>query len=429
MRAGARSWRHLPLLGGTLSLLVAQAATSSTGYFYWLIGARSYASHEIGEAASITSISIVVALVAGQAIAASLIVRLPHSDAQRAVLASSALVAGAAAAALAVVGLVALLAFVPALAVLHRPGVALGMIVICVSQTVGLVVDGAALALGRFRVLVGRNAIFGAGKLALAAALAVAGLRAGTEILVGSWAAAGAATSCWALWRLWRVTGGSGWSFAAIRPGLGYQTITAISATVPAQLLPTLVVAQVGASLAGNFSLTWLLGGLCFSISPAVAQAMLVTHESDLARSTRHAVMIICLMLVLPVTLFLTYRDQVLGLFGPSYSRYGAALLVWLAVSTVPNAVTNVAVARWRVCEQLRPAAALSGLIATVALGLVIGPLRATHGDLGWVGLAWLIAQVAGCGFVLGRATILRPSVDNRVEEAPTWDLYDGVTR
>jgi Zn-dependent protease len=104
-------------------------------------------------------------------------------------------------------------------------------------------------------------------------------------------------------------------------------------------------------------------------------------------------------------------------------------LLVWLAVSTVPNAVTNVAVARWRVCEQLRPAAALSGLIATVALGLVIGPLRATHGDLGWVGLAWLIAQVAGCGFVLGRATILRPSVDNRVEAAPTWDLYDGVTR
>ena len=103
MRAGARSWRHLPLLGGTLSLLVAQAATSSTGYFYWLIGARSYASHEIGEAASITSISIVVALVAGQAIAASLIVRLPHSDAQRAVLASSALVAGAAAAALAVI--------------------------------------------------------------------------------------------------------------------------------------------------------------------------------------------------------------------------------------------------------------------------------------------------------------------------------------
>jgi len=38
--------------------------------------------------------------------------------------------------------------------------------------------------------------------------------------------------------------------------------------------------------LAGDFSLTWLLGGLCFSILPAVAQAMLVTHESDLARST-----------------------------------------------------------------------------------------------------------------------------------------------
>jgi O-antigen/teichoic acid export membrane protein len=420
VRSRAKQWRYLPLLGGTLSLLVVQAAMSSTGYFYWLIGARSYPSHEIGEAASITSISIVVALVASQAIVASLIVRLPRSDVKRAVLASSALVAGAVAGALAVVGLVALLAFVPALGVLHNAGVALGMIVVCVSQTVGLVVDGAAFALGRFRVLVGRNAVFGAGKLALVAVLAAVGVRAGTEVLVGSWAAAGTVTSCWALWRLWRVTDGSGWSFATIRPGLGYQTITAISATVPPQLLPTLVAAQVGASLAGDFSLAWLLGGLCFSISPAVAQAMLVTHESDLARSTRHAAVIICLMLVLPVTLFITYGDKVLGLFGPSYSRYGAVLLVWLAVSTVPNAITNVAVARWRVRERLRPAAALSGLMAAVTLGLVIGPLRATYGDLGSVGLAWLIAQTVGCGFVLGRAMFLRPSVSAKLEAVPT---------
>jgi hypothetical protein len=403
VRSSAKQWRYLPLLGGTLSLLVVQAAMSSTGYFYWLIGARSYPSHEIGEAASITSISIVVALVASQAIVASLIVRLPRSDVKRAVLASSALVAGAVAGALAVVGLVAL-----------------GMIVVCVSQTVGLVVDGAAFALGRFRVLVGRNAVFGAGKLALVALLAAVGVRAGTEVLVGSWAAAGTVTSCWALWRLWRVTDGSGWSFATIRPGLGYQTITAISATVPPQLLPTLVAAQVGASLAGDFSLTWLLGGLCFSISPAVAQAMLVTHESDLARSTRHAAVIICLMLVLPVTLFLTCGDKVLGFFGPSYSRYGAVLLVWLAVSTVPNAITNVAVARCRVRERLRPAAVLSGLMAAVTLGLVIGPLRATHGGLGSVGLAWLIAQTVGCGFVLGRAVFLRPPVSAKLEAVPT---------
>jgi hypothetical protein len=95
-------------------------------------------------------------------------------------------------------------------------------------------------------------------------------------------------------------------------------------------------------------------------------------------------------------------------------------LLVWLAVSTVPNAITNVAVARWRVRERLRPAAALSGLMAAVTLGLVIGPLRATYGDLGSVGLAWLIAQTVGCGFVLGRAMFLRPSVSAKLEAVPT---------
>lgn len=420
MTAGARSWRGLPILGGTLSLLVAQAATSSTGYFYWLIGARSYPSHEIGQAASIISISIVVALVAGQAIVASLIVRLPRSDEQRAVLTSSVLVAGVAAGGLAVVGLVVLPALVPALSVLHRPIVALSMVIVCVSQAVGLVADGAALALGRFRVLVGRNVLFGAVKLLLAAVLTAVGLRAGTEVLVGSWAVGAAATSSWALWRLRMITDGSGWSFATIRSGLGYQTVTAISSTVPPQLLPTLVAAQVGASLAGNFSLTWLLGGLCFSISPAVAQAMLVTKANDLKASTRHAAVIIVLMIVLPVTLFLTRGALILGFFGPSYSRYGATLLVWLAVSSVPDAVTNVAVARWRVREQLRPAAALNGLIAVVALGLVVGPLRATHGSLGSVGMAWLVAQMAGCGFVLGRATLRRLSFRARLATVPT---------
>ncbi|MGO9206871.1 MAG: lipopolysaccharide biosynthesis protein [Candidatus Limnocylindrales bacterium] len=409
----------MPLLGGTLSLLVVQAATSSTGYFYWLVGARSYSAHDIGEAASITSISILVALVAGQAIVASMIVRLPRIEAQRAVLASSALVAGAVAAAVAVAGLVTLLLFVPALGALQRPAVALAMIVVCVSQTVGLVVDGAAFALGRFRILVGRNATFGVGKLALAATLAAVGMRAGTEVLVVSWAVAGTATSGWALWRLWRITSGSGWSFSTIRPGLGYQTITAIGGTVPAQLLPTVVAAQVGASLAGDFSLTWLLGGLCFSISPAVAQAMLVTHESDLQRSTRHAGVIIGIMLVVPVTLFLTYGGRVLGLFGPSYSRYGEVLLIWLAISTVPNAITNVAVARWRVRERLRPAAAVNGLMAAVTLALVIGPLRPTGDDLGPVGLAWLIAQSAGCGFVFLRAVLLRPAAGAGLEAVP----------
>jgi O-antigen/teichoic acid export membrane protein len=420
VRAGTKPWRRLPLLGGTLSLLVAYATASSTGYFYWLVGARSYPLHEIGEAASITSISIVMALVAGQAIVFSLIVRLPHSDAQRGVLVSSVLVAGVTAATLAVIGLVAIPAFVPALEVLHRPVVAVGMVAICASQSVGLVVDGASLALGRFGNLVGRNAIFGAGKLLLAAVLAAAGFRAGTEVLVGSWAAAGTAASCWALWRLWRVTAGSGWSFATIRPGLGYQTITAISGTVPPQLFPTLVTAQVGASLAGDFSLTWLLGGLCFSISPAVGQAMLVTRESELTRSTRYAAVIICALLALPVTLFVTCGHPILGLFGPSYSRYGAVLLVWLAASTVPDAITNIVVARWRVREQLRSAAALSGLISIVAVGLVIGPLRATHGDISSIGVAWFVGQTAGCGYVLGRTILRRLSARARLESVPT---------
>jgi hypothetical protein len=414
-------WRaRLPLLGGTVSWLVAQATTSAAGYFYWLLGARAYASQQIGQAASITSISIVVALVAGQAIMASLVVRLPQSSAPRAVLTSSVFAAAGLAAGLAAVGVVVLPICVPALTVLRGFGLALAMVAVCISQSVGLVVDGAALTLGRFRVLVGRNALFGAGKLAVVAVCVVAGAGSGTEVLVGSWAVVGAGTSCWALWRLRRATSGKGWSLATIRPGFGYQTVTAIGSTVPPQLLPTLVAAQVGASLAGDFSLTWLLGGLCFSVSPAVAQAMLVVDESGLSRYTRHAALIILALLVVPVTLFLTLGGPILGLFGPSYSTYGTALLIWLALSALPDAVTNIAVARWRVRENLGPAALLNGLIATVVLALVIGPLHATRESIASVGAAWFVAQTAGCGFVLARAMRMRVSGRTRLEAVST---------
>lgn len=421
LRGTLRRATEVAVFRRATAILVAQGLTSASGYFYWLIGAHLYPAHEIGRAASITSISITIALIASQAVVASVLVRMPRDDRKRAMLRSSLVLTGAVAGVLACTALLVLPALVPALRILDSPILAVSTVVICVSQTLGLVCDAAALALSRLRVLIVRNALFGIGKLVLVPVIAVVEPARGAEVLVAAWAAASLLTTALAVWQLSAVTTGGGWSFRAVYNGLGYQTITAISGTVPAQLFPTIVTAQAGATMSGYFSLTWLLGGLCFSISPAVSQAMLPSDSHRLGKTTRQACLLIAMALAVPVSLFLLVPGPILRLFGTEYGVYGAPMLMLLALSAVPDAITNVAVARWRVQERLRPAAWCSAMIAVVALSLVLGPLRATHTGIASIGLAWIAAQLAGCSFMVGHFLFRRAlPMASYLEESPT---------
>jgi O-antigen/teichoic acid export membrane protein len=111
--------------------------------------------------------------------------------------------------------------------------------------------------------------------------------------------------------------------------------------------------------------------------------------------------------------LFLSCGAAILSFFGAKYAAYGAPLLVFLAVSTIPDAVTNIAVARWRVMERLRPAAVVNAVIALTALGLVAGPLDADrHGGVATIGMAWLIAQSVGCAVLAAMCVVGRCSGD-----------------
>ncbi len=402
MRALAGRIRRDPIVARTAGLISAQAATSATGYFYWLLAARYFGARQVGESASLAAASIVVSLVASQALVASLLVRLPRLESQRPSVKSSLLAAAAGGGVLGAGVTIGLPYVVPALAVLHQPVVAVSMIAICLAQSVGSVCDGIALAVGRTLILVWRNGVFGAGKLVLLAFLVVIGVSAGPAALLGAWALSALVTTVWAVQRLVSLTAGAGWSWRLLRKGLGAQNVTSIGGAVPPQLLPMIVTAEAGARLAGWFSLTWLLGGLCFAISPAISQALLPVKPQDLTRSIRKAALLIAVALVVPVVVYLVAGSFVLSFFGPLYARHGWLLLAVLAMTAIPDAVTNLGVSYWRVRDDLRPAAWINGVVAVVALGLVVGPLNAGQHGLAAVGFSWLIAQSAGCLVLLG---------------------------
>jgi hypothetical protein len=83
-----------------------------------------------------------------------------------------------------------------------------------------------------------------------------------------------------------------------------------------------------------------------------------------------------------------------LDVLGDGYRRAGAAALVLLAVALLPDAVTNVVVAVWRVRRRYGPAIAVNTGMAVAAVGGAVawGPGAGARG----AATAWLAAQAAG---------------------------------
>jgi hypothetical protein len=84
----------------------------------------------------------------------------------------------------------------------------------------------------------------------------------------------------------------------------------------------------------------------------------------------------------------------ILGLFGAAYAAAGYGLLVLLAISALPDAVSNVAVAISRVTHRLAYSTALNLgiLVVTLAGAWILMPRMGIAG----VGVAWLGAQTLG---------------------------------
>jgi O-antigen/teichoic acid export membrane protein len=204
-----------------------------------------------------------------------------------------------------------------------------------------------------------------------------------------------------------------------LRRGFGLQVVGTLGGALPPQVLPVVVIASLGAVHAGWFSITWMVGVLCFMISPSVCSALLVEgsfRPDQLAAKTRAAITMSSGLLVVPLLVYVFAGHFVLGLFSRTYADHGTGLLAILAISSIPDLVTNVAVGRYRVQGRLGAAATVNALIAVVAVGGAAWALP--HFGINGAGWAWTAAQVAGCLALLGIAAVrrLRPAARSAIE-------------
>ena len=162
-------------------------------------------------------------------------------------------------------------------------------------------------------------------------------------------------------------------------------------------LLPVLVVFRLGVTQNAYFYITMMIGAVFFMVSPSVAQAVFaegVRMHSDLRSVVAKAFRMIAVLLAPAIVVMIAGGRFILGLFGASYAAAGYGLLILLAVSALPDAVSNVAVVIFRVTQRLGYSTVLnlSILMMTLVGAWVLMPLMGIVG----VGVAWLGAQTIG---------------------------------
>jgi O-antigen/teichoic acid export membrane protein len=185
-------------------------------------------------------------------------------------------------------------------------------------------------------------------------------------------------------------------SAGSVRNWLG-QHLTSAGGTLIPLILPVLVVLRLGVTQNAYFYITEMTGAAFFMVSPSVAQAVFaegVRARSDLRSVVTKALRVIAVMLTPATVVMIVGGRFILGLFGASYAAAGYGLLILLAISALPDAVSNVAVVVFRVTKRLGYSTALNlGILVMTLVGAWV--LMPPLGIVG-VGVAWLGAQTIG---------------------------------
>jgi hypothetical protein len=287
---------------------------------------------------------------------------------------------------------------------------AAGVVIAGVVLTAGtLVLDEALIGMLVGRVQLVRNTVFAAGKLALLAACAVAGLSVSATEILGSWVIA-AVLSLLAVAvsvRLRAIGGSVRPDFAALRAVRGRamdHNLLNLALFLPRAALPLVVTVCVSARDNAGFYAAWMIVSVLAMIPMHFATTLFAVSAD--ARSwpakLRFAVLISAAVGVPLSILVIAERDRLMGAFGPAYVALGAGVLGVLACTYLPMMVRQFYIAVSRVTGRVRPATVVAMGAGAAEIGAAVWG-GATGGVLR-LSVALLVVTV-------GEAVVMAPTV------------------
>jgi O-antigen/teichoic acid export membrane protein len=395
------------LLRNSLYIMGITIVNSVFGYLFWILAARSRSAHDVGLAAALITAVTLLSILSSKGIGGTLVQMLGRCAPGRpwSLVLNAGLLAGALCGALAgAIAVLALPAWSGKFAILLRNPVCGATFVLgVVMWNLADLTDAACVAERAAGRSLARNAA--AAILKVASLLACMPLAwSGTLGVFGASMLGCAAGTCVGLILVRRL----GRGYATVFRGVVGQArrmlssavanhLIIVSAVGPTYLLPALVTARLSATDNAYFYTTWMVCGVFFLISPAVAAALFAeaAHTAQpLGDTLASAARIITVLLAPTMVGAVVGGHAILSIFGTEYARHGLPLLIVLVISAVPDAITNLYVAALRARNRLREAATLNMGMAVLTLLLAWFLLPAL--GIAGAGWAWLIAQTAG---------------------------------
>lgn len=399
------------LIRNSLLMMATQGANLVLGFVFFLIASKLLTREQVGIGADLIAAVTLCGAIGSVGVGSLLIRELPRSAGERwAQMLTVCSIAGVALTlAAAAVTVVVLPLISPDLARYGRdPLYVAAFVLAAVLHVLGELLDRSFVAQRASALMFARNTLVAVVRVALIAIPAVTALDAFG--MAAAWVVAIALSVPYAVLMLRRarpglrpIARGALGELRRMRHLFAAQQVISLSNMTPQFILPLLVTALVDPRAAALLVAAWRIAGGVLAISPAVSTSLLAegSHDASTIRTdTRKATVAILALLVPAVFVLLVAGPYLLGRMGtPDHSYRGAfGLLAILLIAAVPDAITNVFVAVLRIEDRLRLAAAMTSGMAVLIVGLtalLVGPL-----GIEGAGIAWLIAQTAGCGVV-----------------------------
>ncbi len=370
------------LVANSLALLATSHITTLLGFLFWTVCAKGYSASTVGMTNTVISAMSLVAVLTATGFQPFLTRVLPGADPEeRSGLCGTAIlvsivVSGAAG----VVGAVVLPERV-------HTTVGTGWLVGLVgaggmSTAVLLLINAALLGVRRADLSMMASVLGSLTRLVVVAAL----LGVGVAATMSDAAAAHTILTVWVVslvlsialggWLLVRATPGFRlrvgrvW-LSRLRRGLAWDHLAMVAGQLPVLTLPILAAALFPPALVGYATIAMLIAGAFSAVSALVSNALLAhcaDRPENLRTETSRAVRLIAVLLLPPLVITCLLAPKILGLFGSDYARY-STLLVLLLVASLPNTLTDLALASLRVQRRLVAAAAIAVAGSTMTIG------------------------------------------------------------
>jgi O-antigen/teichoic acid export membrane protein len=415
-RTYVRVARGDSLVRNSLYMMCTTVETAVLGYVFWIVAARVFSTAQVGIASAVISLCSTAALLTYLGPAAMLVERLHTYERSHAWNSFVARTCAATATATAVLAAVAIPLVAQAKgygSYFNGAGAVVLAVIGAAAWTMVQMYCSAFVAARRADGMFAVQGLISVFKVLLVVPLCAAGL--GAPGIVVAWVASSViGVAAGAVWLLPRVGPGAAPAEATGVPRgrrarharrsrkradyvshLVGQHLTSVGGQMTPLLLPVLVVARLGAGSNAHFYITWMIGSVFFMVSPSISQALFaesVRCDAGLRPAVVKAFRIASFLLIPAIVVMVAGGKLILAIFGQAYVSAGYGLLVLLAISAMPDAVSNVAVAICRATNRLGYSASINlGILACTVVSAWL--LMPRFGLLG-VGIGWLAAQV-----------------------------------